>query len=58
MNILNKKIIVTGVTEPVGTGRLPPVPDMRDYTKRQGSLVFSRLGEVPIAIRREGGNNR
>jgi C1A family cysteine protease len=33
MNKLNKKIHVTGVTEPVGTGWLPPVPDMRDYTE-------------------------
>jgi len=33
MNIMNKLIRVNGVNEPVGTGWLPPVPDLRDYTE-------------------------
>jgi C1A family cysteine protease len=32
MSLLNKKIKLTGIAEPVGTGWLPPVPDLRDYT--------------------------
>jgi len=31
--MLNKIIKVNGVSEPVGTGWLPPVPDLRDYTE-------------------------
>jgi C1A family cysteine protease len=33
MSYLNKKIQPQGVTGPVGTGWLPPVPDLRDYTE-------------------------
>ena len=33
MSILNKKIQVNGVYDPVGTGWLPPMPDLRDYTE-------------------------
>jgi C1A family cysteine protease len=32
MELLNRKIRVEGVDEPVGTGWLPPKPDLRDYT--------------------------
>ena len=43
MNSLNKKIKVTGVTEPVGTGWLPPVPDLRDYTENHEEIkVFNQ----------------
>ena len=43
MNSFNKKINVTGVKEPVGTGWLPPVPDMRDYTEYHEEIkVFNQ----------------
>jgi C1A family cysteine protease len=39
MKSLNKKINVTGVTEPVGTGWLPPVPDLRDYSESHKEII-------------------
>ena len=33
MSLINKKIKLTGMDEPVGTGWLPPVPDLRDSTE-------------------------
>lgn len=38
MNLLNKKIKLTGINEPVGTGWLPPVPDLRDYTENNEEI--------------------
>jgi C1A family cysteine protease len=38
MNLLNGKIIVNGVNEPVGTGWLAPIPDMRDYTENHPEI--------------------
>ena len=32
MNTFNQKINIDGYTEPIGTGWLPPKPDLRDYT--------------------------
>ena len=43
MKSLNKKIKVSGVTEPVGTGWLPPVPDLRDYIENHEEIkVFDQ----------------
>jgi C1A family cysteine protease len=39
MSYLNKKIIVQGINEPVGTGWLPQVPDMRDYTGNHPEIM-------------------
>ena len=51
MNSLNKKIKVSGVTEPVGTGWLPPVPDLRDYTENHEEIkVFNQK----LRLRRAG----
>jgi C1A family cysteine protease len=38
MSILNKKILLHGVNSPVGTGWLPPVPDLRDYTRDHAEI--------------------
>jgi C1A family cysteine protease len=32
MNIFSQKLILSGSTEPTGTGWLPPKPDLRDFT--------------------------
>lgn len=42
MSLLNKKIKLAGVAEPVGTGWLPPVPDLRDYTENQECQMQQR----------------
>lgn len=38
MSLLNRKIQVRGVEGLVGTGWLPPVPDLRDYTKDHSEI--------------------
>lgn len=38
MSILNKKIEVQGVNGVVGTGWLPPVPDLRDYMENNAEI--------------------
>jgi C1A family cysteine protease len=38
MSLLNKKIRLSGMEEPVGTGWLPPVPDLRDYTENNEEI--------------------
>ena len=48
---LNKKIKVSGVTEQVGTGWLPPIPDLRDYTENHEEIkVFNQK----LRLRRAG----
>jgi C1A family cysteine protease len=42
-HILNKKINVSGLLHPVGTGWLSPLPDLRDYTDDHAKIrAFSR----------------
>ncbi|MBK7626722.1 MAG: cysteine protease [Bacteroidales bacterium] len=42
MSLLNKKIKIACQEEPVGTGWLPPVPDLRDYTENNEEIrVFN-----------------
>lgn len=56
--MLNKQIKVKGVNEPVGTGWLPPVPDLRDYTGnhekikpiRQKLKLRSGINKLPESV--------
>ncbi|MCX5718403.1 MAG: cysteine protease [Nitrospirae bacterium] len=62
MSLLNKKIEVPGVKGVVGTGWLPPVPDLRDYTENNEeikafnsklNLANGKLKQSPVVDLRE-----
>ena len=42
-DILNRKITITGLPHPAGTGWLPPLPDLRDYHNNHDEIkVFNK----------------
>lgn len=51
MNLLYNKAVVLGTQETVGTGWLPPIPDLRDYTVEHKEIkeVAKKLGLGPRA---------
>lgn len=51
--MLNKQIKVKGVNEPVGTGWLPPVPDLRDYTGNH-----EKIKPIRQKLKLRSGNNK
>lgn len=46
MNTFNQKVVLPGTNEIVGTGWLPPKPDLRDYTEDQNEIkeLTKKLG--------------
>jgi C1A family cysteine protease len=50
MKTLYRKLVIHGLNEPVGTGWLPPMPDLRDYTEDTKKIkeITKKLG-IPAA---------
>jgi C1A family cysteine protease len=54
MSLLNKKIKIAGQEELVGTGWLPPVPDLRDYTEYHEEIkVFNTKLKLKTGIKKQ-----